>query len=635
MKAYKKCRIFFKKMSLKNRLLLITALIITFSISLSNIITMTYSRNRMIRFSEEQIGNTIDQVSKNVREVLVSRVYTLSNLLMRDENIYNMLKYKAFEQADSLPTLPNMGDNLKAKKVLFSGYITRKYLIPTSDIKIVALVSSNGETTAVSYSDDFTPESLNTIQNLVKETQESNLTAVYVPTQKNIFGFRAGYGIRYNHIILAGVSLIRPDTGEKFGTAVFAIPEVDLYNTYSNIKLGITDEIFVCDDKGNLISSSDSEKLEYLRVEDQYAEVIQNNETGIEYIDGNGKQIMVVIRHIYGTPWVAAGKVPVGEMSQNVNVLITLTLLMITVGIIISLIFISFMSESIVKPVRRIIHAMNEAEHGNLNIAVEVKGQYEISEIAKYFNRMISRIRRLIEEEYEIERKKKEAEMNVLMGQINPHFLYNTLESIVWKAQIAGETQISDMAASLGRLYRLSVNRGELYVKVSEELEHVKAYTDIQKFRYKDMFDCDILVKDESLLDYKTLKMMLQPIVENSIVHCIKPVPSFVKITIDVERIEDNLIFTVQDNGKGMTPKAVENLMQRVNGYSLDVPREPNSKPRHEKGIGLKNINERIKLYFGTGYGIMLESEIGIGTKVIITVPIIHQSDSISHNETD
>ena len=542
----------------------------------------------------------------------------------------NMLKYKKYEQADSLITLPDMGENLKTKKILFSGYVTKKYLLPTSGIQIAALVGADGDITAVSYSDDYTEEGLTAIENLVQETRESNLTIVFVPTQKNIFNYRAGYDARYNHVILAGSSLTRPDTGEKFGTVIFAIPESDIFSTYSNVKLGTTGEIFICDEEGNLISSGDIKKLDSMKVDDEYLNIIKDSGTGIRYLNENGKQVMAVIKPLYGTEWLVAGRVPVNELSENVNVLISLTLIMIAAGIIISLIFISFLVESIVKPVRQIICAMNEAENGNLDVSVEVSGEYEISEIAKYFNSMIAKIRKLIEDEYVIERKKKEAEMNVLMGQINPHFLYNTLESIVWKAQMIGETQISEMAASLGRLYRLSVNKGVLYVKVSEELEHVKAYVDIQKFRYKDKFDCGILVKDKSLLDDLTLKMMLQPIVENSIVYCVEPTSSFVRIAIEVDKSGNNLVFSVKDDGVGMSRDKVEKLQQKINDFTEEEPKTNGTKPRHHRGIGLKNINERIKLYFGNDYGISIESQKGVGTRVTVTVPVI-DSDAQSH----
>jgi two-component system sensor histidine kinase YesM len=628
MKSFiKKAVLSFRKMSLKKRLILLIAIIITFSVTLSNLFVMKYSLDRMVSLSKELMGNTIDQVSNNVNEVLVSRVYTISNLIMRDEIVYNMIKYKNYSLAQSMITLPDDDRDLRTNKVLFASYVSKKYLLPTSGIKIAAFYSKDNDITSVSYSEDLSDEALAAMDRLVEDAQNSNISAVFAPTQKNFF-FQST-DPRENYVILAACPLIWSDTGENYGTVILSILEKDIFSTYSNITLGYTDEIFIFTGNGQLISSSNKDRLESLKVENYYTKLVNENQQEAEYLDEDGQSVMVVTRPLKGTKWFVAGKVPVAEISRNANVLLTITVIMVAAAIIISLIFISFIAESIVRPVRRIIDAMNKAEAGDLDVSVEVSGQYEISEIAKYFNSMIARIRRLIKEEYETEKKKKEAEMNVLMGQINPHFLYNTLESIVWKAQLIGETQISEMAASLGRLYRLSVNKGTLQVKVSEELEHVKAYTDIQKLRYKNKFDCEFIVEDKSLLDYLTLKMILQPIVENSIIYCVEKTSMHIKIIVEVRKEEENLVFSVKDNGIGMTTEEVIKLRQKIENYTIQKPGSTDKKPRHYKGIGLKNIDERIKLYFGKQYGISIESQKNIGTTVSVTVPIIKDGNFV------
>jgi len=623
----KKPLLIFEKMGLRQRLILFLTLVIVFSISSSNIMLMYYSKNRIISQSNELIGNTINQVSKNIEEVLSSRIYTISDLLMQDDIVYRMLTENYFAESESMLKIPDEEREKATNKVLFAYKITNKYLISSPGLQIAALCGKNGEITSISYSDDLSSETISIIKDLVKDGRGSNLVARFYFMKRNIFNSEVSEDKRENQVIIACRSLIRPDTGEYFGMVIFVIPERLIFNTYSSIKLGKNGEIFVFSNTGELISCSDEIKLGSLKVDNEYAQMLEDIEPGVNYADENDKRIMLVVQPLKGTEWFVAGKVKVSEISENVKVLLSITLIMIIVAILISLSFVSVLVESIVKPVRRIINAMKKAENGNLDVSVDVSGQYEISEIAKYFNSMIARIRTLILEEYETEKKKKEAELNILMGQINPHFLYNTLESIVWKAQMAGEPEISDMAASLGRLYRISVNRGTLQVKVSEELEHVKAYTEIQKLRYKDRFESEIIVKDKSILEYFTLKMILQPIVENAIVYCVERTTAFIGILIEVQKVDNSLAFSVTDNGTGMTPEEVEKLKGKINNESIEEKVPVNGKQIKYKGIGLKNINERIKLYFGDKYGLSIESEKDIGTKVSVTVPIIRDSN--------
>lgn len=620
-KLIKKFKDRMDKMSLRNRLIFFTSSIIILSISISNYIVMMYSRNHVLGLSRELIGNTMEQVSRNVSESTISKVYTLSELLMQDEDTYKILAEDYWSDSEN-------ERESEIRAVLFAGKITGNYLSSFDGIRILALFGKNGQTVNISYSIDFSPEAKNKIDKMISECKKSNTIVHWYPLQKDIFStYHKNSDLRRNHIVLASRALINPGTGEYIGTGIFVVPEKTIYNAYSGIKLGKTGEILVMNQSGEMLSHSDENKLTGLKIEKDILRVIGAAKNDAAYIEENGIRQMVISKPLVNSNWLVVGKVPVDEISEKVSPLLFVTILMITIFILITIIVISILVENIIRPIKKIISAMKIAEKGNLDIRAVVKGQYEISEMAGYFNSMITKIQKLIIEEYELEKKKKEAELNVLMGQINPHFLYNTLESIIWKAQLAGEAEICDMAASLGNLYRISINRGSLLVRVSEELEHVKAYIDIQKLRYKERIQFDINIDDDSILEYYTLKMILQPIVENALAYGVEMTGDVGKIIISVKANSDTMTFSVSDNGIGMMPEELEKLRQKIAYPPLQQQENTDENMKRHKGIGLRNINERIKLYFGEKYGLSVESVKGAGTVISVSVPVILNRD--------
>ena len=206
--------------------------------------------------------------------------------------------------------------------------------------------------------------------------------------------------------------------------------------------------------------------------------------------------------------------------------------------------------------------------------------------------------------------------MQVLMSQINPHFLYNTLETIVWKASEAGRSDISKMASSLGKLYRLSISGG-LFVPLRQELEHVQMYMNIQRIRYRSKIDYEVRLHGCDAASVEVLKLILQPVVENSILYGMEGLEHVLRIRVAAYHRGNNLVLTVTDNGIGMDKAALENLRhQIVHG------RKPSAeKNRRSTGIGLHNIEARLRLYAGASDHVTVQSRPGFGTRVRIELP--------------
>jgi two-component system sensor histidine kinase YesM len=261
------------------------------------------------------------------------------------------------------------------------------------------------------------------------------------------------------------------------------------------------------------------------------------------------------------------------------------------------------------RPIKRLRRSMQAVEMGNFDIRVDIQSADEIGALGKDFNIMIAEIRALIEQNNRQQELKRKSELKALQMQINPHFLYNTLDSIIWMAEGRKEQEVIAMVSALARLFRLSLGKGKEIVDIGSEVEHVRHYLTIQKIRYKDRLDYEIDV-DPDILKYKTVKIILQPLVENAIYHGIKNKATPGKVTISGCRTAHGVELIVRDDGIGMSRETLARLSA--------------GETEHRSGgggLGVRNVDERIKLYFGKGYGLDFESAEDKGTTVHVRLP--------------
>ena len=277
--------------------------------------------------------------------------------------------------------------------------------------------------------------------------------------------------------------------------------------------------------------------------------------------------------------------------------LIGVTTGLISVIIIFVIIALSIvLSNTINKPLKNLQNAITSVAKGNL----EVKEQFEDDEIGligNQFKHMVKQNTELKEKIYNLTLKQKEAELKVLQAQINPHFLYNTLDSIYWLAKIRNADDVAQMAESLAEIFKLSLNNGNEITTVGNEIKHISNYLTIQNIRYKNRFEVNMRI-DDSLLSCSILKLLLQPIVENAIYHGLEPKVGEGHISISGSRVDDRIVFEIQDDGVG-----------------FDVDKTKFT------GYALKNVQDRIKLYYGEEYGLGIESVRNLWTKVTVNIP--------------
>ena len=268
------------------------------------------------------------------------------------------------------------------------------------------------------------------------------------------------------------------------------------------------------------------------------------------------------------------------------------------------------LSRMISEPINRLTEAMREFEEDAQGFIFQpTGGSREMQELSNSFGQMVLRIQELMQKVRNEEISLRKTELRALQAQINPHFLYNTLDSIAWMCEDGRSREAVSMVNALARLFRISISKGHELIPVAKEVEHAESYLQIQKFRYKDQFDYAFEV-EESCGAYYCNKITLQPLIENAIYHGLNRMIDRGMIRIRIFEEGEELVFCVEDNGVGMTKEQCETILAADSGQG---------------GIGMKNVNDRVKIYFGEQYGMKIESEPDVGTKVWIRMPKLRE----------
>ena len=266
----------------------------------------------------------------------------------------------------------------------------------------------------------------------------------------------------------------------------------------------------------------------------------------------------------------------------------------------------------ILQPIRQLNSVTEKIAQGDFNARAQVNSDDEVAELAVSFNKMAGNMQSLIDKVKEDERKMRKADLRLLQEQIQPHFLYNTLDTIVWLIESNEPDEAVTMVVTLSDFFREILSKGKEFISIKEEEKHISSYLQIQEMRYRDILEYDIQL-DQVIYKYQILKLTLQPVVENALYHGIKYKRAKGCIHIHGEKEGDIIRLTVRDDGVGMDEEELEQLRQQIEKPCQET----------EKGFGLANVNERIHMYFGYEYGMKIESEKGKGTTVEIVIPAI------------
>ena len=379
---------------------------------------------------------------------------------------------------------------------------------------------------------------------------------------------------------------------------------------FSNVNLGNGGYVYLTNDRGDIIWHPKQNEIYSGRFKEdnKYAATLKD---GITVENVSGKNLTLNVRTIGYTGWKLVGVTPSAALGVDGIKFRFFVLFVADLFLFLLAMINAFISDKISNPIKSLDGSVREIESGNLDVEIVPSGSYEVEHLGKSIKNMLGRIKVLMSDLVEEHNAKRKSEFDTLQSQINPHFLYNTLDIIVWMIENENSDKAVSIVTALAKFFRISLSKGKNIITVKDEVEHVRNYLMIQNMRFKNRFEYSIDV-DEEVLSYSSLKLMLQPLVENAIYHGMEFMDGDGEIDVKVFKEDDSLYFTITDNGLGMSEDMVEALLSKD-----FVPSKKGS------GIGVKNVNERIKLYFGNEYGLKVESEPDEGTKITIHLPAV------------
>lgn len=380
------------------------------------------------------------------------------------------------------------------------------------------------------------------------------------------------------------------------------------------VELSENGYVYLVDGNGNLVYHPAQQLVASGRREESSARAAASPD-GTYKETLNGQRRTVIVQTTGYTGWRVVGVVPETALDMS-GLRQALVLVAIFSGFFLILTLVNyFLSRLMTDPISRLEASVNRVER-EAGAEIYVGGTRETRQLGESIRKMVAEMRKLADDVAAEHEAKRKTELNALQAQINPHFLYNTLDIIVWMVENEQPREAVKLVTALARFFRISLSGGRNIIPVRDELEHVKNYLMIQEMRYKNKFRYEITAQPETL-ELSTIKLMLQPIVENAIYHGMEFMEDSGTITVTAELRDGDLVIVVADNGLGMTPEQAARLL------TGDPLRPENTRRKPGSGVGLKNVQSRIHLYFGEQYGLTIQSEPDEGTKVIIRLPAI------------
>ncbi len=546
----------------------------------------------------EYVSNTLDQINNNIDNTFI-QLTNISAEIGMDETLQEILNKDA-----SRPIREKIADDEKVNEIIENA------IANFTNIESLHIFSYSGEVYSMkgagnSLVTDYNFTRKKWFQNMKKLNKRSLIIPTYLQTDiisegsnKKVFGY------------ITEINDIK--TQNNIG---YFMIEMDI-GIFSNLLKSISADqpsVVIIDDNKTVIYHTQPEYISSQFQHDYVSELLEKKEGHMIRKTGSGEEL-IIYNTSANTGWTVLSIIPTDLLFSRINSFELALVYTIILCILSSIVISVLMSNSLTEPISVLKRRMKMAESGDFDLQIEVKSKDEIGELSLSFNKMLSRIKNLIQRVYQTEILRKEAELSALQAQINPHFLYNTLQIMDIMAEEKGADEISGSCRALARIFRYSISKGQGFVSLEEEVLHVKNYVYIQQLRLESKLTVIYEIPEE-LYRYETVKLVLQPLVENGIIHGVEKSGRSCIIKVSARLHKTNLILEVEDNGIGMDKEELLNLQASLYQKSEMDSRSSGS------GIALKNVNDRIKLYYSDKYGMTIQSTRNVGTKVTLVLP--------------
>jgi len=593
----KKIYTFFNNISLKYKLIMLFLIVSLIPIFIISIISANNTATIIKERAIDNEFNNLLEIQKNLSSTM-SQVELISIKIYLDNNIQQL-----FDPDKELNETEKIKYEFEIKKRLFS-YDYVRYLQGTNSIFLF------NNTGGVYSNKDNLGENISSFSDRYWFKDAANANIKY---------FWGDPESAYGNVIVPYVRII-PDilTSETIGVEVIALKESLIRASYNN-KLTYSKGNYCITNNRNIVVSSSRDTY----IGRNIADILGAKQDAIKKRDGyfeskiDTKTSLILFKQDPYTRWGVYCIMPLDDIakaSENTNFT---AILLSAISVIICFLISMFLSNRVTRPINKLISLMRQTEQGSMDVRFSSDYDDEIGKLGNSFDRMLKRLKKSMDDTIHMQNEKREAELRVLEFQINPHFLYNTLYSIIWLAKENRNEDVIRISKALSNFFRIGISRGREFILVEEEIDHVKNYLDIQRIRYSDeisfVYDLDM-----DIMHYYTIKLILQPIVENAIYHGVKSLEDKRGvIKLEGFKKDEKIIFRVYDNGEELD----EARMALLNGILSGELSGP-----EDFGIGIRNVRDRIKLNFGNSYGLHFEKQKGY-TVVQIELPLLTKED--------
>lgn len=567
--------------SLRAKLIIMAIVLIVIPISaISLIYSLTVKNIIQDQYTETAIQSVFEAGEK--LNFILDDIQEFSTVIASNSELLYMLNHKYEYRVDDFER------------------VIRNFILSRDDIEVIDLVQNDTYYSVGAKKANWEKRINNTLE-------ESSGQPLWLPTESEEIEILSGKFNR-NYFTLAR-KIVDFNTLREYGYLLIDLEEVILEQAYGELKDNENTEVLICDAQGIIISHNDKSKIGGSITTEPYAQKVLADKTGHNYILYQSDVDKVAIYStIENNGWKLIKTIPTdymyGELYQIQRYLIIGGLIY---SIIIILYFL-FFSFRYTEPMMKMMSVIKRVEQGDLTARTEVKSSDEVGQLGHSLNNMIAEMQNLIDQLIREEQEKKEVELEALHAQINPHFLYNTLNTIKWMAKIQGNNSVSKAITALVKLLRISTNLGREMISLEEEIDYVKNYILIQKLRFNKAMHISYNIA-ENCMSILVPKLILQPIVENSIIYGMEDGSQELHINISAYIDSEQLIIEIEDDGPGFDPDILKTI------FGNDSSKRKFSK------VGLNNVNQRVKLYCGADYGLEIETEAGKGTRVVVNLP--------------
>lgn len=572
--------------SIRSSIMTSYVVIVMVALAVFAMVALQYTEKTVLENAEEYSIQLIEQVNSDI-DSYIDYLHNISVLIASDEDVHNYL----FQE--------KLTDHERQER--FARITTRFGTIMETrdDIVNIGVIGEKGRyiinNGSFEINENVALEELEWIQKAYEKKGSTVISSSHV--QNLVDG-------KYEWVITLGKALQNKNSKEE-GIFFADLNYSSISELCSGISFGSKGYIYILDGNGNLIYHPQQQLLYSGLKQEKIQEILNCGENSFVTEDGK----LYVISRSRETGWNVVGVSYMEDLLKNSDE--TARIYMISAVMILgaALILAYVLSREITRPIEVLGDSMKEVEKGNFDHAVlEVSGHNEIARLSATYNLMTTEIKHLMEQNVEEQRQKRKSELKALQAQINPHFLYNTLDSIIWMAEWGKTKDVVLMTSSLAKLLRQSISNQNELVRVEEEVEYTRSYLTIQKMRYKDKLEYEIQVSPE-VRGMKIPKLVLQPLVENAIYHGIKYKEGKGKVCIGGCVEDGKIILKVADDGIGMTEEQLSRIFEK---------KETDTR---KNGVGVLNVHERLQLYYGPEYGLKFFSEPDCGTTVEVHIP--------------